>query len=244
MPGTERIWRALCLLGACWLVPCAQAELRLYAWERPPLVMRDAQGVARGLVPELLEAMFARAGLAYTVEFLPLQRALRQVQQDPQARSCVVLVERQQEREARFLWVGPLLISRLALYARADDALQLASLPQAKAWLILSHQGSGAGEYLQRMGLQVHYSNHEALNIGMLRHQRARLWATSRAVAEQGAGGLALREVLPFLTLMEDLACHPHLPDEQLQALRQALQALYAEGQVQALYRRHDVALH
>ena len=156
----------------------------------------------------------------------------------------MVLVERQQEREARFLWVGPLLISRLALYARADDALQLASLPQAKAWSILSHQGSGAGEYLQRMGLQVHYSNHEALNIGMLRHQRARLWATSRAVAEQGAGGLALREVLPFLTLMEDLACHPHLPDEQLQALRQALQALYAEGQVQALYRRHGVALH
>ena len=64
-----------------------------------------------------------------------------------------------------------------------DYGKQLFSLQQARGLNILSHQGSGAGEYLQGAGLQVIYSNNEALNLSMLQRQRARLWATSAAVA-------------------------------------------------------------
>lgn len=218
-----------------------RAEVQLFAWERPPLVQQTAEGKAVGLVPELTEELFRRAKTPYLLRFMPLQRALRQVQQQPD--SCALLVERQQEREPGYVWIGPVLISRLGLYARADDELQLLSLEQARGLSILSHQGSGAGEYLQGIGLDVHYSNNEALNLRMLQRQRSRLWATSSAVVRAQRVGPAPREVLPFLTLMEDIACHPQLDPALLRRLQAELRQMYGDGWVQALYGRYGMQL-
>ncbi|MEO4048906.1 hypothetical protein AAFN46_17665 [Pseudomonas sp. CAU 1711] len=236
MRGISLLLTLLCSL------PLAAAELRLYAWERPPLVQQRAEGGASGLVVELTAELFRRADIPYRLEFLPLQRALLHVRQEQD--SCVLLVERQQEREPYFAWVGPLLVSRLGLYAKADDDLQLRSLAQAGGLGILSHQGSGAGEYLQTVGLQVIYSNKESLNLSMLQRSRARLWATSSAVVASLGVQPAPREVLPFLTLMEDIACNPGLPPARLQRLRETLLQLYREGWVQARYRQHGLDLH
>lgn len=229
------------LLLALLSGPLVAAELQLYAWERSPLVQQRPDGRAEGLVPELTEELFRRAGITYRLNFQPLQRALHQVRQQEQ--SCVLLVERQQEREPLFAWVGPLLVSRLGLYAKADDDLALDSLEQARGLRILSHQGSGAGEYLQTAGLEVIYSNKESLNLSMLQRSRARLWATSSAVATSLSARPPPREVLPFLTLMEDIACHPGIDPALLQRLQQALWQMYREGWVQALYRRHGMSL-
>lgn len=220
-----------------------RAEVQLFAWERPPLVQQSGDGRGAGLVPELAAELFRRAESRYQLRFLPLQRALRQVQ--GQVNSCALLVERQQEREPGYVWIGPVLISRLGLYARGDDNLQLLSLEQARGLTILSHQGSGAGEYLQgAAGLQVIYSNNESLNLRMLQRQRARVWATSSAVARARAVEPPLREVLPFLTLMEDIACHPQFEPALLQRLQLELRQMYVDGWVQALYRRHGVSLY
>jgi polar amino acid transport system substrate-binding protein len=221
--------------------PLAAAELQLFAWERAPLVQQRPDGGGAGLVVELTEELFKRAGIAYRLSFTPLQRALHQVQQ--QERSCVLLVERQQEREPHFAWVGPLLVSRLGLYAKADDNLQLSNLQQARELRILSHQGSGAGEYLQTIGLEVIYSNKESLNLSMLQRSRARLWATSSAVVDSLSASPRPREVLPFLTLMEDIACHPRMDPAELQRLQSELRQMYREGWVQALYRKHGLNL-
>lgn len=227
----------LCLLG----LPAWAAEVQLFAWERPPLVQQTVDGQGTGLVPELTHELFRRAGSSYRLSFLPLQRALLKVQQEPN--SCVLLVERRQEREPYYAWIGPLLVSRLGLYAKADDPLQLDSLEQARGLRILSHQGSGAGDYLQGVGLDVLYSNKESLNLSMLQRSRARLWATSAAVVHALAATPAPREVLPFLTLMEDIACHPQLDPALLQHLQATLRQMYREGWVQALYRQHGVSL-
>ncbi len=234
--------RSVGLLVLLLLSPPLQAEVQLFAWERPPLVQQGADGRGSGLVPELTAELFRRAESAYQLRFMPLQRALRQVQAQPN--SCALLVERQQEREPGYVWVGPMLISRLGLYARAEDDVQLLSLEQARGLSILSHQGSGAGEYLQLSGLQVLYSNNEALNLSMLQRQRARLWATSAAVARARAVNPPLREVLPFLTLMEDIACHPQFDPALLQRLQAELLQMYRDGWVQALYQRYDVSLY
>ena len=53
----------------------------------------------------------------------------------------------------------------------------------------------------------------------------------------------APREVLPFLTLMEDIACHPEVDAAQLQRLREALLQMYRDGWVQGLYQRHGLTL-
>lgn len=235
MPGIKPLFGLVLLLCGLPL----QAEVRLYAWERPPRVQLSESGEARGLVPELVAELFRRAGASYQLSFLPLQRAMRQVQREPG--SCVLLVERRQERDPYYSWIGPLLISRLGLYARAGDDLQLASLEQARGLSILSHQGSGAGEYLSSVGLQVINSNKEALNLSMLQRGRARLWATSATVVSSFNGREPPREVLPFLTLMEEIACHPQFDPQLQQRLQAALHQLYAEDWVAALYARHGL---
>jgi len=229
------------LLLSLFSLPLAAAELQLFAWERAPLVQQRPDGTASGLVPELTAELFRRADIAYRLSFMPLQRALHQVQQ--QERSCVLLVERQQEREPHFAWVGPLLVSRLGLYAKADDNLQLSSLEQLRGLRVLSHQGSGAGEYLQSIGVEVIYSNKESLNLSMLQRSRARLWATSSAVVDSLSASPRPREVMPFLTLMEDIACHPRMEPAELQRLQDSLRQMYREGWVQALYRKHGLNL-
>ena len=229
------------LLLSLFSLPLAAAELQLFAWERAPLVQQRPDGSASSLVAELTAELFRRADIAYRLSFMPLQRALHQVQQ--QERSCVLLVERQQEREPHFAWVGPLLVSRLGLYAKADDDLQLSSLEQVRGLRVLSHQGSGAGEYLQSIGVEVIYSNKESLNLSMLQRSRARLWATSSAVVDSLPASPRPREVLPFLTLMEDIACHPRMDPGELQRLQDNLRQLYREGWVQALYRKHGLEL-
>ncbi len=220
----------------------AKAEVRLLAWERPPL-SSESKGTAAGLVVDLAEQMFRRAGVDYRIVFVPLQRALMSAQRD--ADSCVLLVERRQERESSYAWVGPLLISRLGLYALPGNALQLDSLEQARGLRILSHQGSGGGEYLKAQGFRVEFSNKETLSYAMLQGGRAPLWAASPLVVSSlvRQGELAPREVLPFLTLMEDMACHPQMDAAVLSSLRQALIALYAEGEVARLYHRYGVSL-
>ena len=220
----------------------AQAEVRLLAWERPPL-SSESEGAAAGLVVDLAGQMFRRAGVDYRIVFVPLQRALMSAQRD--ADSCVLLVERRQERESSYAWVGPLLISRLGLYALPGNALQLDSLEQARGLRILSHQGSGGGEYLKAHGFRVEFSNKETLSYAMLQGGRAPLWAASPLVVSSlvRQGEPAPREVLPFLTLMEDMACHPQMDAAVLSSLRQALIALYAEGEVARLYQRYGVSL-
>ena len=220
----------------------AQAEVRLLAWERPPL-SSESEGAAAGLVVDLAGQMFRRAGIDYRIVFVPLQRGLMSAQRD--ADSCVLLVERRQERESSYAWVGPLLISRLGLYALPSNALQLDSLEQARGLRILSHQGSGGGEYLKAQGFRVEFSNKEVLSYAMLQNGRAPLWAASPLVVHSlvRKGQSEPREVLPFLTLMEDMACHPQMDAAVLSSLRQALNALYAEGEVARLYERYGVSL-
>lgn len=235
------ISRALLML----LLICGQAlaeEVHLLAWERPPL-SSEQQGGAQGLVVDLVGELFRRARLGYRIQFVPLQRALMLAQRDRQ--SCVLLVERRQERESSFAWVGPLLISRMGLYALPSQALALDSLEQARGLRILSHQGSGGGEYLQAQGFDVQFSNKEALSYSMLRSGRAPLWASSSLVVRSLArpSEPAPREVLPFLTLMEDMACHPEFDPRQIERLRQALEGLYADGSVHRLYQRYGIAL-
>lgn len=238
MPGINRLVVIALLLCSLPL----QAEVQLYAWERPPRVQQTEAGEAVGLVPELAAELFRRAGASYRLSFLPLQRAMQQVRREPS--SCVLLVERRQEREPYYSWIGPLLISRLGLYARAGDDLQLASLEQARGLTILSHQGSGAGEYLSNVGLQVISSNKESLNLSMLQRGRARLWATSSAVVLTQAAEPPLREVLPFLTLMEDIACHPQFDPVLVQRLQLELRQMYTQGWVQARYQHHGLSLY
>lgn len=243
MPGI-RYWPWL--LGV--LLGSAQAderalELQLFAWERPPYAYQDERGQAQGLAVELIELLQRHTGVPYHLTFLPLARAIRETGQHPG--NCLLLLERRQEREPHYAWVGPVLISRLSLYATPGAVPALNSLKDAQGLKILSHLGSGAGEYLQGEGFQVEFSNKESLNLLKLLRRRAPLWASSAAVIRSLAQTEDSRpvEVLPFLTMMEAMACHPQTDAEVITLLQQGLRELYGSGQIREIYRRYGVEL-
>lgn len=238
-------WRGLLgVLCACWLALPAYAELTVYAWPREPLSYQDREGKPKGLAVDILATLMEQAGEPYRLRFAPLNRAMRAVQKKPEV--CVLLLERRQEREAHYSWVGPLLISRFSLYSANGNPLVLHDLESAKALRVLSHMGSGVGNYLQELGFNVDYSNHNGLNPNKLMRQRAPLWATSEVSAQvlsQQAGLSKPYEVLPFLTVMEAMACNVRSDRMRQQRLQQTLLALYRSGQIQQLYQRYGVTL-
>lgn len=221
----------------------AHGEIALLAWERPPLISQNAQGETVGLVADLTQAMFKRVGEEYQLEFVPLKRALLRVTRE--VNSCMLLVERRQENESRYAWIGPLLVSRLSLYALPENPIQPNSLAEVRSLPVISHQGSAAADYLLGVGVPVQLSSRESLSLAMLQRARAPLWASSPLVVQSlvAKEQPMLREVLPFLTVMEDMACNPNMDSGLLQRLRHALTQLYAEGEVHALYARYGVAL-
>ncbi len=221
----------------------AHGEIALLAWERPPLISQNAQGETVGLVADLTQALFQRAGVEYQLEFVPLKRALLRVTRE--GNSCMLLVERRQDNESRYAWVGPLLVSRLSLYALPDNPIQPNSLAEVRSLPVISHQGSAAADYLLGVEVPVQLSSRESLSLAMLQRGRAPLWASSPLVVRSlvPPGQPMLREVLPFLTVMEDMACSPAMDERVLQRLRDALVELYAEGRVHALYKRYGAVL-
>ncbi|MCJ8168262.1 substrate-binding periplasmic protein [Atopomonas sediminilitoris] len=244
MRGSKYGLTALLLLSVLLSSTALRAELTVLAWEREPLSYQDHNRQAQGLAVDILKLLMEQAGEPYRLRFVPLNRAIRAVKLKPE--TCVLLLERRQEREAQFSWVGPLLVSRISLYSAADNPLSFASLEVAKEFTVLSHMGSGVGDYLQGMGFTVDYSNHNGLNADKLARQRAPLWATSEIsarVLSQRAGIKAPHEVLPFMTVMEAMACHVGSDRLRQERLQTTLLALYRTGQIQALYARYGVSL-
>ena len=233
---------ALLLLGLLCGVTVS-AQVHLYAWQRPPLASLDENGVPQGLAIELAGLMFARAALDYRLDFVPFQRALYLAAREPD--SCMLLVERRQDQESSYSWVGPLLISRVGLYALPVNPPQLNSLADLGKVPVITHQGSAASEYLKGIGGTVEQASRESLGWAMLQRGRAPLWATSPVVLRSvvASGESPPVEVLPILTLMEDMACSPQMDPEVLDSLRNALKELYEQGDVHALYRQYGVEL-
>jgi polar amino acid transport system substrate-binding protein len=187
--------------------------------------------------------MFARAAVDYRLDFVPFQRALYLAQGNPD--SCILLVERRQDKESTYAWVGPLMISRVSLYALPDNPPRLSALSQLGETPVITHQGSAASEYLQGLGITVEQASREPLGWPMLQRGRAPLWATTPLVlrAVVGAGEPQPVEVLPVLTLMEHMACNPQMDQGVLDSLRNALKELYQQGAVHKLYQQYGVAL-
>ena len=219
------------------------AQVHLYAWQRPPLASLDEHDVPEGLAIDLAGLMFARAAVDYRLDFVPFQRALYLAAREPD--SCMLLVERRQDLESSYAWVGPLLISRVSLYALPQNPPQLNSLADLGAVPVITHQGSAASEYLKGMGGTVEQASKESLGWAMLQRGRAPLWATSPVVLRAVVAPQEPQpvEVLPVLTLMEDMACNPQMDPDVLDSLRHALKTLYEQGDVHTLYRQYGVEL-
>jgi polar amino acid transport system substrate-binding protein len=140
-PGRTERWRwlAAAALGALALLaqgqPAPRVDLRAFADDSPPYNFLDG-GVATGLSSDFLRVLCREAELTCAIEIVPWARAYYRALTDPD--TLVFTATRTPEREASFLWLGPILPRSEWVYGLADGPTlgDLAALRQHRVGVI------------------------------------------------------------------------------------------------------------
>jgi len=204
--------------------------------ERPLIYQKS--GEAAGVVVDVVKELFRQANIEYKLRLMPPKRALLTTAETDGF--CVFPVARSQEREARFQWVSPVLISRHGLFSHPEKSIKLKTLEDAKPYKLGSYLGSGVGEYLEISGFKVEYSGRNELNARKLLKNRIDLWVSDI----ESARFLINDERLPitepemvFFTTVRAMACNTGVDSSIVKKLQKTVTQMYRNGDVEKIYR-------
>ncbi len=230
---------SLCLV----LASAAQAELPanyriiLQTDNFPPFNMGpDHKDFARGdevqgIATDTVREVFKRAGIGYSLTLRsPWDRIYTQTLSD--TGHGLFSVTRTAQNEGQFKWVGPLARYDAVLLARKGRGA-LTSLAQARGLTIGVQKSSGIGQRLADEGLQPVASLSEDENLRKLLSGELDLWASADPVWRYHVKEQGTEELVPLLTFRSDdlyLALHRDTPDEAVERLQTALNAVIGEG--------------
>lgn len=225
------------------MIGVARAErvsLRVLTESYPPYNMSAKNGAVVGLSTEIVREMMKRAKVPYTIELQQWVWAFTTARDDPG--TCVYSTTRNEEREAQFKWVGPLVDNPWVLYARANDERPVHSLEDVRPYLLGGYVGDATAQYLMSNGYRVELVPADVLNMRKLASGRIDFWATGKyqgayLAAQQKQGGI--HPVLTFKTVQLYLACNKAVGDALIQKLNVSLNGMRDEGLVQKIIERY-----
>ncbi|WPC05504.1 ABC transporter substrate-binding protein [Pseudomonas benzenivorans] len=194
-----------------------------------------------GISSDTLRAVCARAGVeCQQILRFPWARVYQQALNEPGY--GLFSAARTPAREKQFKWVGPIASNDWVLMAKADSPIQLASLQEAARYRIGGYQGDAISQSLIDRGLPVQLALRDNKNLEKLGKGQIDLWVTAdpsgRYLAKQ-EGVEDLRVVQRFHTAELYLALNLATPDELVQRLQEALDALRAEGELSRIVERY-----
>lgn len=231
--------------GMLLLTSTASAEttLRLLTFTSPPLV--NAETVVErpsGTTISLIERLFELAAIGYKLSRYPPKRALHMA--SAMQNTCVLPIERSQEREPQLSWIGPVAISRHALYSKPDTPIALTTLEDARPYRISSPAGSGVGNYLDSLGFKIELARDTTHAYLMTEYGRTQLWAADVLAAPLVADELdrqpGNRELVIYTT-QRYMGCHPETDPTLLKKLRDALAAMHSRDEVREMIQLEDM---
>ncbi|WP_181297559.1 ABC transporter substrate-binding protein [Pseudomonas sp. Q2-TVG4-2] len=238
---------SLTLAAAAAAAQAAPEQIDLLTENFPPYNMAaDGKNFARdenikGIATDIIREMFQRAGVDYTLTLrFPWERIYKMALETPGY--GVFVTARLPEREALFRWVGPIGPDDWVLLARADSAIELNSLEQARQYRVGAYKGDAIGEHLVAQGLQPALALRDQTNVEKLQNGAIDLWATGdpagRFLAkQQGVNGL--KRVLRFDSAELFLALNKQVSDETVEKLQAALDQMRADGTVNTITGRY-----
>jgi polar amino acid transport system substrate-binding protein len=243
MSSIDRVLLALCAAAFCSLPQGAIAAPRLYiTTEHSPPASMNSSGRVVGTGTDKVREIMARTGTSYTIELLPWKRAYTAALSRPDA--CVFSTTRTAEREHLFKWVGPTDEADWVLLGRADRALQVNSLEDARPLRIGTYNGDARDEFLRARGFLVDPAPNDMINPRKLLLNRIDLWAASlrrgSAVLEQNGWAGRIVPVLTFARVRVYLACNPAVPDALIARMNESLDAMGKDGTLRRIERRYE----
>lgn len=214
------------------------ATYQLFTPEIPPYVEKNG-----GLAIDIVKALFNRAKQPIGIRAIPLSRAIHWTK--VKKHSCVVPIQRSQERETSFKWVGPVLITQSAIFSRSDDSIKIDVFKDAFNYKIMVARGSADEEYLKGFGALTEVANDDLLNASKLKNKRARLWAADTIIAPYYAKkvGINIKQQLVIITTLRAIACNINTPDELISHLNEVLSSMYQDGTIRKIYDKYRYLL-
>ena len=151
-------------------------------------------------------------------------------------------IQRSQERETKFKWVGPILITQTALFSLKDDPINIEVFKDAFDYDILVVRGSADEEYLKGFGIQAKVANNDFQNAKKLKVKRARLWAADTIIASYYTKktNTEIKKQLTLITTLRALGFHTNTPDKIIMALNEELNQMYKDGSIKKILEKHS----
>lgn len=128
------------------------------------------------------------------------------------------------------------------LFAKSDSPIQLASIEDARQYRIGGYKGDAKPQFLLDRGIEVQAALRDAENVRKLDKDQIDLWIASSQAGPLTAGqeGVDSLKVVQHLNSVDlYLALNLQTPDELVQKLHSAPDALRAEGALKGIEARY-----
>jgi polar amino acid transport system substrate-binding protein len=219
-------------------------EIRLLTFDIPPLVYVQNQDLTvnrthfSGYSVQFIEQAFSHTDIDYTMREKPLKRALYDARTKPN--TCTFPVDRTQERESKYEWVGPVAINRYALYSAENTSVPLVTLSDAKPYSLAVYAGTGIADYLTQGSFNLYETKSLEQGLQMLNSNRVDLWVADTNAADLLTNTLnmpSLEPELVFFTTIRYMACNLNTEEDNLAALNEFIRKMYQSGEAQNILR-------
>ncbi|MCV2358449.1 transporter substrate-binding domain-containing protein [Paucibacter sp. TC2R-5] len=230
-------------LGICLANGAVQAlELHAFSEDLPPYAYEE-NGVHRGMANEVLERIAQRAGFAVKRRNMPWARSLREAQAEPN--SVLYITVRTPEREAQYLWVGPLDACDIVLMRlRRRSELKFDPSAMAPPLQIGVSRGSPSAALLRDAGVAeqfIYATPRSEISVRMLYAARLDMMAGLflPSLYQVQRNGYDVAELYAFHTLKPGYGCYfalnPKVDAQLLAQFRKGFEDLQSSGELESL---------
>ncbi len=208
----------------------------------------NADGQPAGLVTELVQALADEAGYSYEIQLYPWARAYYMGLN--RANVFIPTLFRTPEREALFQWVGDLVPMEYFFYRKRDRSdLSIESLDGARLYRVGVLRDEVAYQFLSEQGFEnIIQANSGEQLLGMLEHGRLdlvlkekRYMHTLLTRDRRYTDRIVAAMTMPVISQDISMAFSSATDADTVERYRQALQAIRADGQYEAILRKYSV---
>lgn len=224
----------------------APGVLLMVTEDYPPLTYME-DGKVTGIVTEVLLEITERLGIAEPIRMTHWNNAYNLALLHPNV--VLFSIERTEEREDRFHWVGPVGSNRAILYGRANTDYAVESLADARAVNTIATTTDWFTEqYLQEAGFTNLVSRPTpAASVQLLMDGAADLTILTDSTAPRivAESGYHMHDLQPLLTVLETdyyIALSRGTPGAIVREWQTTLEGLKADGTIARIHERYSKA--
>ncbi|MDQ0454509.1 substrate-binding periplasmic protein [Rhizobium paknamense] len=236
------IRRLVCLLAglACPALASAEDALKFTTEDYPPYNFTE-NGTYKGVGYEQVVMMMQGISTSYTVEMMPWARAYALAETDPM--TCVFTTAHIPEREGLFKWVEPLAVDRNIVVSRADAALRVKNIEEARSYSVGTQRDDYTQALLERNGFtKIDLAANLDLTIKKLESGRIDLMPISeKFLTKLQRDGHPLKGQFVLTEQKFAVACNKHVPDSLINQMQANLNAIIADGRQREIFVRYGM---